>query len=413
MNLAILAIVTLGAVILGALYIQWIWLKANLNLDLDTKLPNLLQKSLFDLTERMTRQTGETRELLAEKLGRHFLESQERMDRTLTQSRQELQFGLTKTTAALETKFQSLEAQVGQRLEIIGKSVETKLNENLKEGFKHFEKVQEHLLAAELKLASLNTVGHSISELNQLLKLPHLRGGFGEATLERLLADFLPSSSYELQYAVVPGSPERVDAVVKLAKQVLPIDSKFPREQVLPLFESQDPDALESARKMLSSFIREQAKSIATKYIRPDYGTTEMALLFLPSETLYFEVIRDGALFEAIAKLKVFPVSPNTLAISLHSVLMAQEYYEMSRGVEKTIEDVKKARKHFDHFEKKFERIGDGLKRAQEAFQTASTHLGHYETSVYRLIGEKVEDQSIAEPTAALPVPTNQPETEV
>ncbi|MEK6579326.1 MAG: DNA recombination protein RmuC, partial [Bdellovibrionota bacterium] len=274
MNLAILAIVTLGAVILGALYIQWIWLKANLNLDLDTKLPNLLQKSLFDLTERMTRQTGETRELLAEKLGRHFLESQERMDRTLTQSRQELQFGLTKTTAALETKFQSLEAQVGQRLEIIGKSVETKLNENLKEGFKHFEKVQEHLLAAELKLASLNTVGHSISELNQLLKLPHLRGGFGEATLERLLADFLPSSSYELQYAVVPGSPERVDAVVKLAKQVLPIDSKFPREQVLPLFESQDPDALESARKMLSSFIREQAKSIATKYIRPDYGTT-------------------------------------------------------------------------------------------------------------------------------------------
>ncbi|MEK6579538.1 MAG: DNA recombination protein RmuC, partial [Bdellovibrionota bacterium] len=144
-----------------------------------------------------------------------------------------------------------------------------------------------------------------------------------------------------------------------------------------------------------------------------DYGTTEMALLFLPSETLYFEVIRDGALFEAIAKLKVFPVSPNTLAISLHSVLMAQEYYEMSRGVEKTIEDVKKARKHFDHFEKKFERIGDGLKRAQEAFQTASTHLGHYETSVYRLIGEKVEDQSIAEPTAALPVPTNQPETEV
>ena len=145
------------------------------------RLPDLLglamQKPLLDLTER---------------LGRHFLDSQERVDRTLGQNRQELQLGLQKTTAALEVKFQSLDQQM-TKLESIGKNVETKLNENLKEGFKHFEKVQQHLAAAELKLASLNAVGQSISELNQLLKLPHLRGSFGEATLERLLADFLPA----------------------------------------------------------------------------------------------------------------------------------------------------------------------------------------------------------------------------
>src|SRR5205823_6939512 len=144
------------------------------------------------------------------------------------------------------------------------------------------------------------------------------------------------------QYTVVPGSPERVDAVVKLPKQVLPIDSKFPREQVLPLFESQDPAVLEGARKALAEFVKGQAKSIADKYIRPDHGTTDMALLFLPSETLYFEVIRNGKLFEDICKLKVYPVSPNTLSISLHSVAMAQEYYDMARGVETTIEDIKK-----------------------------------------------------------------------
>lgn len=349
---------------------------------IQANLPTLLEKPITTLLSRMSMD-------MMERFTRNSSEAQERLDRSLAINRQELQSGLFKTTEALENKFKSLELQVGSRLENIGKSVENKLNENLREGFKHFEKVQQHLQSAELKLASLNSVGQSISDLNNLLKLPHLRGGFGEETLERLLSDFLPVGSYELQYAVVPGAPERVDAVVKLARQMLPIDSKFPREQVLPLFDSQDPVMLESARKMLAEFVREQAKSIADKYIRPDHGTTDMALLFLPSETLYFEVIRNGKLFENLTKLKVYPVSPNTLSISLKAVTIAQEYYEMARGVEKTIEDVKKARRHFEHFEKKFEDIGKGLQKAQEAFETAHTHLGRYESSVYRLVGEE------------------------
>ncbi len=369
----------------------FLWIRAQLSQlspQVNASLQNLLQKPLLDLTERMTRLSSETRESTMEKLGKHFLETQERIDRTLSQGRQEMQHGLAKTTEALQLRFQSLEAQVGTRLETIGKSVETKLNENLKEGFKHFEKVQEHLQAAELKLASLSVVGQSIADLNSLLKLPHLRGGFGEATLERLLSDFLPAGSFEVQYAIVPGSTERVDAVVKLARQVLPIDSKFPREQVLPLFESQDPALLETARKALSDFVKVQCKSIADKYIRPDHGTTDMALIFLPSETLYFEVIRNTKLYEEICRLKVYPVSPNTLAMGLRSVSMAQDYYNMSRGVEKTIEDVKKARRHFEHFERKFEDIGKGLRKAQEAYETANTHLGRYESSIYRLVGE-------------------------
>jgi DNA recombination protein RmuC len=368
-----------------------IWMRA--------KLLDSLQKPVSELSDRLQRSQAELRETLMEKLAKHTLDSQERTDRTLAHNRQELQKGLMSSTLALETKFQSLthslenkfqslEQQVGLRLETIGQNVESKLNENLKEGFKHFEKVQQHLQAAELKLASLNTVGQSISDLNQLLKLPHLRGGFGEATLERLLADFLPIGAYELQFAITPNSTERVDAAVRIGKQVLPIDSKFPREQVLPLFHSHDPEALETARKALSDYVKAQAKAIATKYIRPDYGTTDMALIFLPSETLYFEVIRDGELFEQIAKLKVFPVSPNTLAISLKSVALAQEYYAMAHGVEKTIEDIKKARRHFEHFERKFDDLGKGLKKAQEAFETANTHLGHYGSSVFRLTGE-------------------------
>lgn len=363
------------------------WIKKELTL-LTQKLPAETQNAFLTLTDRLARSSIETREFLSEKLGKNFIETQERLERNLAHNRVEMQNGLFKTTHALETKFQSLEQQVGVRLETIGKNVESKLNENLKEGFRHFEKVREHLHAAELKLASLNTVGQSISDLNHLLKLPHLRGGFGEAALERLLADFLPVGSFELQYAITPDSTERVDAIVRLAKLVLPIDSKFPREQVLPLFSSQDPQVLDEARKTLSEYVKVQARAIAKKYIHPEYGTTDMALLFLPSETLYFEVIRDIKLFEEMSKLRVYPISPNTLAIGLRSVAMAQEYYSMAQGVEKTIEDIQKARRHFEHFGKKFEEVGKGLRKAQEAYDTAHTHLGHFEASVYRLTGE-------------------------
>lgn len=376
-------LITLG-VVFTCTFLAWIALRlSRLSTQLHQELRQELQTPFLDLTERFTRLQSQVKD-----------EISERLERSLSANRTELQTGLQNSTKLLETKFQTLEAQVSQRL-----------TDNMKEGFKHFEKVQEHLKSAELKLASLNLVGQSISDLNNLLKLPHLRGGFGEASLERLLADFLPTGSFELQYAITPHSTERVDAVVKLAKKVLPIDSKFPREQVLPLFESEDPALLEQARSQLSEFIRTQAKSIADKYIRPEHGTTDMALLFLPSETLYFEVIRNGKLFETLAKFKVFPVSPNTLSISLHSISMAQDYYEMAQGVEKTIEEIRKARKHFEHFETKFYELGKGLKKAQDAFETASTHLGRYESSIFRLMGETGETGEISPPNQPSELP--------
>ena len=391
--LSLILTATLGALLLSRIS-RLAGQPGESELRLELKLKEVLEKPLQELRGSLLETSGASREALSEKLAQNFAAAQERQDRSMAQNRSELQAGLQATTQALEGRFQALEKQVSERLLAIGQSVEAKLNENLKEGFKHFEKVQEHLKAAELKLASLGVVGQSIADLNNLLKLPHLRGGFGEATLERLLADFLPPGSLETQYAIVPGSIERVDAIVKFSKQILPIDSKFPREQVLPLFESGDPAMLEQARKTLAEVIKGQAKSIADKYIRPDHGTTDMALIFLPSETLYFEVTRNGKLFEDLSKLKVYPVSPNTLAIGLRSVAMAQEYYDMARGVEKTIEDIKKARKHFEHFEGKFEDIGKGLKKAQEAFETANTHLGRYGSSVSRLVGILPEESA-------------------
>src|SRR5579885_1202577 len=192
----------------GAAVLLWLQARASRKIEdkLQDLLRNSLQKPLLDITERMTRNSTETREHVATAIARHS------------------------------------------------------------------EKVQQHLHSAELQLQALGTVSKSLTDLNTLLKLPHLRGGFGEATLERLLADFLPARQYELQYTIVPGSSERVDAVVRLHRQLLPIDSKFPREQVLPLLESGTPEGAQAARRALHDYVRAQARQIADKYIRPDHG---------------------------------------------------------------------------------------------------------------------------------------------
>lgn len=306
---------------------------------------------------------------------------------SLQKNRLELQQGLFQASQGLDQKVGSMENKLESRLSELTQSVGQKLELNLKEGFLHFDKIQEHLKRAENQLANLNTVGQSIHDLNNLLKLPHLRGGFGEAMLESMLTDLLPQEVFELQYRIVPHSTERVDAVIKYPHAVLPIDSKFPKEQVLALFETQEPALLESARKTLSDVMRSLAKQIREKYIHPEYGTTDMALLFVPSETLYFEMLRNVKLCEDLAKQKVFAVSPNTLAVTLHAVSVARNYYEMAKGVEKTILEVKKSQQHFTNFEHRFQEIGNALQKAQSAFGVAGTHLSRFSSAVSRLTG--------------------------
>jgi len=309
------------------------------------------------------------------------------LSEALQQNRTELQKGLFQASQGLDLKVTSMEKKLETRLGDLTQSVGQKLELNLKEGFLHFDKIQEHLKKAELQLMSLNHVGQSINDLNNLLKLPHLRGGFGEAMLESLLTDLLPQDCFELQYRIIPHSTERVDAVIKYPNTVLPIDSKFPKEQVLALFETQDPGLLEAARKTLYEVMRGLAKQIREKYIHPEYGTTDMALLFVPSETLYFEMLRSVKLCEELSKNKVFAVSPNTLSVTLHAVSVARNYYEMAKGVEKTILEVKKSQQHFQNFESRFEEIGNALQKAQASFGVAGTHLSRFSSAITRLTG--------------------------
>jgi len=272
--------------------------------------------------------------------------------------------------------------------------VQQKLDQNIKEGFAQFEKVQQHLRAAEEQLREVGALGHSINDLNNLLKLPHLRGQFGEASLERLLADFLPTHMFEIQ-ASLPDAGGRPDAIIHFPDRRLPIDAKFPREQVLALFESTAEAEIEEARHEFVRVMKAEAKRVKA-YIQPENGTTDIALLYLPSETLYMEAIRNRELADWLNQQHVFPVSPNTLLMTLKTIALVHKWYEMAGRFEKSRMELAKAQKSFDFFQNQFENVGKNLNKAQEAFETAQRHLKSYRGKVSALSGQEQLDLDTA-----------------
>jgi DNA recombination protein RmuC len=361
-----------------------------------------------DIAGRLEQTKGDLRQQVSDRLAEGFngirlsVEDQLKAGREeqavrLGETRSELANSLALTTSALKNEFdrlnqqtaESLEAirgQVDAKLMAISDQVSSKLDQNLKEGFAQFQKVQEHLRAAEEQLREVGTLGHSINDLNNLLKLPHLRGQFGEASLERLLSDFLPAHMFELQCSVNGGG--RVDAMISFPDRRLPIDAKFPREQVLAFFEESSEAQLEEARVEFVRVMKAEAKRIKA-YIQPEHGTTEIALMYLPSETLYMEAVRNRDLADWLNQQHVFPVSPNTLLMTLQTIALVHKWYEVASRFEKSRQELAKAQKSFDFFQSQFENVGKSLGKAQEAFDKASTHLKTYRGRVSALSGQE------------------------
>jgi len=323
----------------------------------------------------------------------------------LTEVRTELTSSLALTTSQLKSEFDTLNQKTAQsldsirdrvdaRLLAITDQVQQKLDQNIKEGFAQFEKVQQHLKAAEEQLREVGALGHSINDLNNLLKLPHLRGRFGEASLERLLADFLPAHMFEMQ-AQLPEGGGRPDAIIQFPDRRLPIDAKFPREQVLALFESNVEAEIEEARVALVRVMKAEAKRIKA-YIQPENGTTDIALMYLPSETLYMETIRNRELADWLNQQHVFPVSPNSLLMTLQTIALVHKWYEVASRFEKSRLELSKAQKSFDYFQSQFENVGKSLSKAQEAFDKAQTHLKTYRGRVSVLSGQEQLDLDAA-----------------
>lgn len=173
-------------------------------------------------------------------------------------------------------------------------------------------------------VGEMTELGRSMRDLQEFLRSPKLRGQIGEAVLKDLLGQALPKQHFHLQYAFKSG--EIVDAALKLEQGIIPIDAKFPMENFRKMAKSQDEKEREVARKTFITDVKKHIDDIATKYIRPTDGTLDFALMYIPSEPVYYEILTNSPEVDDYAyRKRVRPVSPNTLYAYLRAIIMSLE----------------------------------------------------------------------------------------
>lgn len=166
-------------------------------------------------------------------------------------------------------------------------------------------------------------VGRSMKDLQDYLKSPKLRGNIGEQVLKDLVGQMFPKKSLFLQHAFKSGLI--VDVAIQTDAGLLPIDSKFPLENFQKMFRSEDEKEKEAFKNLFLRDVKKHIKDISSKYILPGEGTVDFALMYLPSESVYYEVVSLSDLMDYARDMRVYPVSPTTLYAHLQTILLSFE----------------------------------------------------------------------------------------
>ncbi len=197
------------------------------------------------------------------------------------------------------------------------------LQENTKQLNDRLDKAAQALAGVNKEVGKMSEIGRNMQELQDFLKSPKLRGNIGEQVLNDLIAQIFPKNSFHLQYTFRSG--EKVDAAIQTDAGILPIDSKFPMENFQKMVKSETD--LES-QQFKRDFIRDVKKHIETiskKYILPDEGTMDFALMYVPSETVFYEIVRTDDILDYARSRRVYLVSPSTLYAHLQTILLSFE----------------------------------------------------------------------------------------
>ena len=213
----------------------------------------------------------------------------------------------------------------------------------------------------------------------------------------------LPKGLWERQYAI-DGS-EIVDCVVRVKDVVIPIDAKFPRDDYMRYLEAESPEEKEASWNGFEIAVRRQIARIEGKYLRPEKGTSEFALMFIPSEAIWYETIAEtnhlgspSSLLEYAQERHVMPVSPNTFYAFLQMVMLGIRNAEVVRSAKKVQEGLASLEKSFGFFYKKYEDMGKHIDHASEAYRVGDGHVKRYKRRVEETLQlEALQESSIAE----------------
>jgi DNA recombination protein RmuC len=257
-----------------------------------------------------------------------------------------------------------------------------------------FGEVREKLGELSKRTRDIEEVGKSIASLQEALRSPKFRGGFGELGLERLLTDNLPRDTYALQYRFRNG--DIVDAVVRLGKNLVPIDAKFPfpLEDFEKMVTSPSPGEQAALRRQFTRTIKRHIDNVA-KYILPDENTFGFALMYIPAENVYYETIircpeadSDDDLHGYCLRRRVFPVSPNSFYAYLQAIVLGLKGLEVEKSAQELLGRLERIQVEFASFGEDYALIGRHLARAAAKHAEGGIRLNNLSHRLELLTGE-------------------------
>jgi DNA recombination protein RmuC len=313
-------------------------------------------------------------------------------DQSLLLMQQQIDQLRIQLSQALDNNAQLVQQQLGQvlgnvneRLKENGEILERthqSLGERLDNAARVVGNVQKSLGGLEEANRKIYDVGKDIASLQEILRAPKLRGGLGEFFLEDLLAQILPAQHFIVQHAFKSG--ERVDAVIKLGSSLVPVDSKFPLENFKRTLEAANDDERSRTKRQFISDVKKHVDAIASKYILPDEGTYDFALMYIPAENVFYEtIIKDDSEGErnlsqyALSK-RVIPVSPNSFYAYLQAIVLGLKGMKVEERAKEIIQYLSRLRGDFGKFRDDFGLLGKHLNHAQASYQSTEKRLEQF-----------------------------------
>lgn len=267
-------------------------------------------------------------------------------------------------------------------------NMNTSVGSQLSNTAKVFGEVRESLGSLDQKTQQIYEVGKDISSLQEILRAPKMRGGLGELFLENLLEQIMPHKDfYELQYSFKSG--ERVDAVIKIGKKLVPVDSKFPMESFARFIGGENDDDKKRAKKEFIKAMKEHINSIADKYILPDEDTYDFALMYIPAENVYYEaIIKDDdfgeqrSIFSHAISRKVIPVSPNSFYAYLQVIILGLRGLGIEEKTQEVIKKMVTLRGSLEKFKIDFDKMGTHIENIKSSYDRAENRLEKFDNKL-------------------------------
>jgi len=271
-----------------------------------------------------------------------------------------------KTDPTLNAWLKSLQ----QSFDTTNRTTNASLQQNYRELFSRLDQATAVISDLKKEAGAFGEVSRSMKDLQDYLKSPKLRGNIGEQVLKDLIAQMFPKNSFHLQYHFKGGSI--VDAAIKTQAGILLIDSKFPMENFQKIYQASSPSEKSIARTAFIRDVKKHIKDISGKYILPEEGTLDFALMYIPSESIYYEIVNEQELLDLARDSRVYPVSPTTLYAHLQTILLSLEGQKIAGKTSEVFTLLRAVQKDYEKLNENFLLLGKHLTNAYSAMNNTS-----------------------------------------